>query len=430
MKKEDKRIIRFRTGATNLQGAAYLKEMAEQGWILEEMSHLTYSFREDEPQYLRYRMEEREHALTEEERAEYARDGWQEVCHYELEYIFAKERASFEDDAEEDKEEIIKELDWKIQQEAKNEKTNRYGQLIVIGTALVASVLALGFSKETLYFALRLLIRLAPFVVIGYFASRRRTKELRQEQERVREGDISDDYTDWRKSRKATIIVVCAVVLGLGVWVFYEGEFNEKTFDMPAEISYEEIPAVRLENLLDMPLQRAGRSIDPKMEGIRLNANIGEGIMYENLKKIGGFDNYGVDHRFLLKTEKKVETHQYMQTEDKKEVELDTMYYRFRDVRDAAEEYLDLIYSEEEMDEIWKEKGIDFPKRQLIVFEGGQISNQHICKREWSEGTAYHVVCFGEDNQVMGLNYYYSNGEVTVEQLLEEIAKVFAAQTK
>ena len=185
-----------------------------------------------------------------------------------------------------------------------------------------------------------------------------------------------------------------------------------------------------MENLLDMPLQRAGRSIDPKMEGIRLNANIGEGIMYENLKKIGGFDNYGVDHRFLLKTEKKVETHQYMQTEDKKEVELDTMYYRFRDVRDAAEEYLDLIYSEEEMDEIWKEKGIDFPKRQLIVFEGGQISNQHICKREWSEGTAYHVVCFGEDNQVMGLNYYYSNGEVTVEQLLEEIAKVFAAQTK
>ena len=71
MEKDGKRIKRWRTGATKLQGAAYLRDMAEQGWILEDMNHLMYIFREEEPRYLRYRLEERESVLTEEERAAY-----------------------------------------------------------------------------------------------------------------------------------------------------------------------------------------------------------------------------------------------------------------------------------------------------------------------------------------------------------------------
>lgn len=71
-------------------GELYLKEMAEQGLLLEEMTPLKYIFREDEPQHLRYRIEELEHAPTDEERAEYAKDGWQEVCHYELDYVLQR----------------------------------------------------------------------------------------------------------------------------------------------------------------------------------------------------------------------------------------------------------------------------------------------------------------------------------------------------
>ncbi|MBR3993614.1 MAG: DUF2812 domain-containing protein, partial [Anaerotignum sp.] len=121
MKKEGKRITRWKTGATKLQGAAYLREMAENGWILEDMNHLTYSFREDEPRYLKYRMENPERALTEEELAEYAKDGWQKVCHYELEYVFVKERDPFEEDTEEERQEVLEELDRQIRLEKENE---------------------------------------------------------------------------------------------------------------------------------------------------------------------------------------------------------------------------------------------------------------------------------------------------------------------
>ena len=84
MSRDDKRIKKWRSAGT--LGELYLKEMAEQGLRLEDMTHLKYIFREDEPQHLRYRIEELEHAPTDEERAEYAKDGWQEVCHYELDY--------------------------------------------------------------------------------------------------------------------------------------------------------------------------------------------------------------------------------------------------------------------------------------------------------------------------------------------------------
>ena len=77
MSRDDKRIKKWRSAGT--LGELYLKEMAEQGLLLEEMTPLKYIFREDEPQHLRYRIEELEHAPTDEERAEYAKDGWQEV---------------------------------------------------------------------------------------------------------------------------------------------------------------------------------------------------------------------------------------------------------------------------------------------------------------------------------------------------------------
>lgn len=90
-----KKIRKWKSDGNTVQAAVYLREMAEQGYILEEMNHLWYVFREDMPAYLQYRLETRTAAPSEAERAAYAEDGWQEVCHYELDYIFAKEREPF-----------------------------------------------------------------------------------------------------------------------------------------------------------------------------------------------------------------------------------------------------------------------------------------------------------------------------------------------
>lgn len=47
MSRDDKRIKKWRSAGT--LGELYLKEMAEQGLLLEEMTPLKYIFREDEP---------------------------------------------------------------------------------------------------------------------------------------------------------------------------------------------------------------------------------------------------------------------------------------------------------------------------------------------------------------------------------------------
>lgn len=428
MKKDGKRITRWKTGATKLQGAAYLKEMAEQGWILEDMNHLTYSFREDEPQYLKYRLEERETVLTEEERAKYEKEGWTEVCHYELEYVFVKERDPFEEDVEENKAEILRDLKEQIEREEKTERSARQGQLIVIGFGLIVALLVMGFSEGTMIFGVRILVRFLPWILIAYFVSKRRTKKLLQEQDRVREGDISDEYTDWRKSRRVTILSVLALIIVFGVWIYYQSDFNEKTFDMPKEVSYAEIPAVRLENLIDEPLTRSGDSIDPDMEGFRVNPDMFAGSMYTIKKNMGGFDNYGVDHRYLFKTKEKMETHQCMKTADGTEYKLNTMYYCFRDLQDAGKEYSFLVRNEESMEDSMKALEMDFPENNLIVLETEQFQNLHMCKREWTHGTAYHIVCHGIGCQVMEVDFYYSNGEVTERDLLKEIKKVFHTQ--
>ena len=425
MKKEGKRITRWKTGTTKIQGAAYLREMAENGWILEDMNHLTYSFREDEPQYLTYRLVERESYLTEEERAEYEKNGWQEVCHYEREYVFVKEREPFEEDAEIQRQEVAEEIDREITQVKKNNKLYALVFVITFLIAFVILVMTVGvsvFNRDTL---MAFVTQLGPnFLIIlvgGCMAMRR----LRKKKERVMEGDIPEEYTDWRSSRRTTIFLVAVLLIGLGVWVYYTSGFNEKTFDMPSEISYQEIPAVRLENLFDEPLTRTGESIDPKMEGFRVNSDMFAGVMYNNQKKMGGFDNYGVDHRFLLKTKKKVETYQYMQTEDGIELNLDTEYSYFRDIRDAGVRYIELCMEEEQMNEYWREQGIDFPPAQEISAESERIDNLHVCRTDWTNEIAYHVVA-NKGSQVLEL--HYSGKDIDVKRLLHETARMFDAQ--
>lgn len=74
----------------HLDVEAYLREMAAGGLILEDVNHLAYIFRKGEPENNFYRIEKRERCLSEEERETLAAEGWQEVCHYELHYVYCK----------------------------------------------------------------------------------------------------------------------------------------------------------------------------------------------------------------------------------------------------------------------------------------------------------------------------------------------------
>ena len=307
MSRDDRRIKKWRSAGT--LGELYLKEMAEQGLLLEDMTHLKYIFREDEPQHLRYRIEELEHAPTDEERAEYAKDGWQEVCHCELDYVFAKECSA--DEPEVSQEAVLRDLDKKIEKEKGSIRETKIGLLIAL-VILVVCVFSMGraaLSGDTLLIALRFF---GPTALIAFAGGYWEIRKLRRKKERVEDGDIPDEYTNWRKDR---VIKAFLALMGVALVVggtYYGGNFNDKTFDLPKKSTYANLPAVRLESLIDEPLTRCGESVDPAQEGLHMSANQFDGMMYQTIKRMGGLYNYGVEHRFELRTKRDLETKQYM----------------------------------------------------------------------------------------------------------------------
>lgn len=424
-----KKIRKWKSDGNTVQAAVYLREMAEQGYILEEMNHLWYVFREDMPAYLQYRLETRTAAPSEAERAAYAEDGWQEVCHYELDYIFAKEREPFAEPEDINPTEIAEVLDKKIEAERKDERFNRWGELAVVVFAVGVVLLADGFSEKGLGLAGSIFLRYVPLLLLAFLLSRWRIRKMTREKEEILAGDIPEKYIDWRKKRTVTTLFLVVFILGLAGWVFYKSGFNEKTFDLPQEISYAELPAVRLENLTEEELKRSGDSIDPDMEGIRLNVGIGEGNLYEIKKEMGGFENYAVAYRYLLKTEQKLETRQCMQTADGTKLYLDTMYERYRSEDMAEQAFLEGVQAEkenEERREEWREDGAEIPLTEKLSPDTDAFYDLFVTRMEWEGETTYYVLCRWE-NQLMEMDFR-STGELDLEQLLVEAEKVFAAQ--
>jgi len=420
MSRDDKRIKKWRSAGT--LGELYLKEMAEQGLLLEEMTPLKYIFREDEPQHLRYRIEELEHAPTDEERAEYAKDGWQEVCHYELDYVFAKECSA--DEPEVSQEAVLRDLDKKIEKEKGSIRETKIGLLIAL-VILAVCVFSMGraaLSGDTLLIALRFF---GPTALIAFAGGYWEIRKLRRKKERVEDGDIPDEYTNWRKDRviKALLALV-GVVLVVG-GTYYGGNFNDKTFDLPKKSTYAKLPAVRLESLIDEPLTRCGESVDPAQEGLHMSANQFDGMMYQTIKRMGGLYNYGVEHRFELRTKRDFETKQYMRNAEGAEWHLNTRYTCFRRERDAEKQYDKNIENERLTEERWQERGHEFPASEEISMEYPAFSHLHVCRTEWSESVSYHVLC-RDSQKLMELDY--TGREIDPEQLLAEIEKVFAAQ--
>lgn len=426
-----KKIRKWKSDVNTVQAAVYLREMAETGYLLEEMNHLWYVFREDMPVYLQYRLETRTTALSEEERAAYAEDGWQEVCHYELEYIFAKEREPYAEAEDINPTEIAEGLDRKIEAERKDERFDRWGRLAIVAFAIGAVFLISGFSEEGIALAGSIFLRYVPIVLLVFLLSRWRIRKMTREKEDVLAGDIPEKYTDWRKGRTMMTLVIVVFLLGLAGWVYYKSGFNEKTFDLPQEISYAEIPAVRLENLTEEPLTRSGDSIDPDMEGIRLNVGIGEGNLYEIKKEMGGFENYAVAYRYLPKTEQKLETRQCMQTADGTKMYLDTMYERYRTEDMAEKAFLEGVQAEKEQEERreeWQEDGAEIPLTETLSPDTDAFYDLFVTRMEWEGDSTYYVLCRWE-NQLMEMDFS-STGDLDLERLLAEAEKVFAAQEK
>ena len=420
MSRDDKRITRWKSSGT--LGELYLKEMAEQGLILEDMTYLKYIFREDEPQYLRYRIEELEHMPTDEERAEYAKDGWQEVCHYELEYIFAKECSA--DEPEVSQETVLRDLDNQIKKEKENIHLNKILLLLslVILAVCIFSMGKAALSGDTLLIALR---SFGPTALLAFAGGYWEIRKLRRKKERVEYGDIPDEYTNWRKDRMTKVFLVLVGIVLIVGGTFYGFNLNDKTFDLPEKSTYAELPAVRLENLTDEPLTRCGDSIDPSQEGLHMSANQFDGMMYQTIKRMGGLYNYGVEHRFELRTKRDLETKQYMQNAEGTEWHLNTCYTCFRRERDAEKQYDKNIENEKLNEERRQERGSVFPVAVEVSVEYPAFSEVHVCRTEWSESIGYHVLC-RDGEKLMDLDY--TGTELAPEQLLAETEKVFAAQ--
>lgn len=214
MKEEGKRVRRFRTGMNVVDLRMYFRNMAEQGFILDEMDHLQFVFLEKEPQYLRYRVETLDHAPTAEERKQYETEGWFEVCHNELEYVFVRERDPYTEDEELEKQEIVKAIDEEIKKRTDANKTST----MIISAGMIFSLvfifLNLGMSAVSSYLALGVVLEFLPLVVAFYAVYLAWKKKKEKERENVLYGEMPDYETEYEKGRrKQRVLSILALIL-------------------------------------------------------------------------------------------------------------------------------------------------------------------------------------------------------------------------
>lgn len=170
----------------------HLQDMAERGLVLVEMTHILYFYEERDPAYLRYRIEHLERMPSEEDRQALAEAGWQEVCHYELEYVFAAPRdPETPPDPLDELTAKRKKLEWEHEKERRDAKWG----LVTAGIVLVFAVgltlydgirIGSGFLLERLPLLLLLLLS----SLLPLLRSRLRMQRLERQME-----DPADDTT-------------------------------------------------------------------------------------------------------------------------------------------------------------------------------------------------------------------------------------------
>lgn len=409
MEKEGKRIKRWRGGMDAVQTAQYLHDMAAEGWILDEVGYLTYIFREEAPRELTYRVVTLKGAATGEELAAYESKGWKKAGNWEEEYIFVKERDLWNEDAME-RQMMVEEIDRRLETDTDMRKNMIIATLAIVGFFLICLIPQYGTELFANGVGMNFLISFGPnlfFILLGGWLVNRR---LRKKKERMLDGEtVSARDTDWRGSRIRTMAVLAVGVLLIGWAVCIGAEWNQKKYDLPLDVSYRDIPAVRLENLEEGNLERIGKNISTAQE---------QDSLYFKLNQ---FHNYVIDHRWLLITEQ-VETNQKVKKlADDTEISLNEEYHHFILEVLAEKQYQDALEWEEEKP--YTQYGLE-EHHILTETAKGNFDALHICRTEFGDKTELHILC-REGKQVMELNY---DGQADADDVLVEIQKVFLAQ--
>lgn len=423
MEKEGKRIKRWRGGMDAVQTAQYLHDMAAEGWILDEVGYLTYIFREEAPRELTYRVVTLKGAATGEELAAYESKGWKKAGNWEEEYIFVKERDLWNEDAME-RQMMVEEIDRRLETDTDMRKNMIIATLAIVGFFLICLIPQYGTELFANGVGMNFLISFGPnlfFILLGGWLVNRR---LRKKKERMLDGEtVSARDTDWRGSRIRTMAVLAVGVLLIGWAVCIGAEWNQKKYDLPLDVSYRDIPAVRLENLEEGNLEPIGKNISSikELDGLHLGMPSLEQSEYQRLRWLSNFNNYVVDHRWLLITEQ-VETNQKVKKlADDTEINLDGEYYDFMLEFLAEKQYQDDLDWEKERPST--KYGLE-EHHILTETAKGNFDALHICRTEFGDKTELHILC-REGKQVMELNY---DGQADADDVLVEIQKVFLAQ--
>lgn len=408
--------------------SAYFQEMAAEGKILDEVGYLYYYFREEEPKDIRYEATVFTEYPSAELLEEYAQKGWHVVSHWELEFVFATEDMEspslFGIDGWE-----LEKVERTLEQLEKN-KISKWDILtsVLLFLGFVYGVSKGGMdillSKEAMRFLLPFVIAVVLYFVQKIHLQRKRARLLE---------DADDGYTemDWRRNRSHHRNWMAAgVVIVLGV-IYWCSGIGGKVSDLPQEISYVDLPAVRMERLAGEDFIPWGERIDPAFEGFRVTPGIDNTPRhtYQDKKRNGEVENYVTRYRSKLLGGKAVMTTQAMQSEETERTEwLETTYYSYpmeflveRGYAKRAEKARDGggIYGGKNL--IWG----DAKRTEIPAAQGNWDS---LTVYQWvnaEENAEKRVILVRQDTQMMELHY---RGDAALEDVLAEADKVFAAQ--
>ena len=432
--KKLKRQMPLRDG---LHVQAYFHDMAAQGLFLNEIGQWYYYFREGEPKEIRYATQVFSDYPTETELEEIAAKGWQLVCRWEKEFVFATEDMTIPDLY--DHLEIQRlEVERQITTAEKEGKVPNYPAIFAIVATIGLTIYGKGFSAKTVFDVWKeYWYWLAIFllgIVFDFFYKRRlqRKKAELEEQHQLREeGRWEDNDIDWHGRRARNTVCIAVLVLLLAATGYYACNMNEETFDMPEKISYAELPVVRVEELQAGDWERYGVPVDLSREGfgIRNGTDFQKDREYKDAKFWSRVQNYGVEYKNLPMAKRKVYMTQYMEEQHTGErTGLQTQYWNYRMELLAERKFEKLtehvvwgagIYSGAELD--WKDA-----KREVLDIPKGTLDELIVCKITGEKGERLQILA-REGSQLMEMKY---KGNVEAEKILTEISRVFASQTE
>ena len=421
-----------------LRAQVYFNDMARRGLFLDEIGSIYYYFKESEPKEIRYATQVFSDYPTKEELEEIKAKGWQEVCHWDKEYVFSTEDMTIPD--------LYDHLEIeRLEVERQILATETYGKkpdwfpMVMILIPLVFALYSKRLKSESLLLAVKEVWHWIAIFLLGFvfnYFSRKRLKrkkaELEEQRQLREEGRWDDRNVDWHGKRMRNTMVLGVVAVLLCIAAYYGCNMNEKAFDMPEKVSYAELPVVRVEELQEGDWKRAGEPVDLSREGfgIRNGTDFQKNNEYRDAKFWSRIQNYGVEYQNLPVASRKVYMTQYMEEENTGELTgLQTQYWnyhlellaerKFEKMTENVKQRGSGIYSGVELD--WTDT-----KREILDVPKGTLDEVIVCKIIGEKGERLRILA-REGSQLMEMKY---KGNVDVEKILLEINRVFVSQTE